>query len=144
MSKFQNDLKFGQMYEQELIKILNPESYELSKGKFKPYDIIITNNNKIRKYEVKSDRLSFKTNNLCIEFECNNKESGINTTESHYYAYFVITDNNEYNLYIIPTKRIKREIEKKSYHKIMNGGDGYRSKFYLFKIDLFQKYKFLQ
>ncbi len=138
---FQDDLKFGQKYEQELINILKPESYELSKGKFKPYDIIITNNNKIRKYEVKSDRLTYKTKNLCIEFECSNKESGIQTTESHYYAYFVITDNNNYDLYIIPTKRLRKEIEKKSYHKIMNGGDGWRAKFYLFKIDKFEKYK---
>lgn len=37
------------------------------------------------KYEVKHDRQSNKTNNFFIEYIQNNKLSGINTTEAHYY-----------------------------------------------------------
>ena len=140
---FNNDLKFGEFYQQELVKVMGMENYEMAKGNFKDYDIkeIITDNNKVRYWEVKADRRTYDTNNLCIEFECNKKPSGITTSTANYYAYFVIHPGNKiYDLYIIPTKRIRREIEKETYKRILNGGDGWKSKFYLFDINVFNKY----
>jgi hypothetical protein len=134
---FTDDLKFGNQYEQNCcVRLKNPK---IMKGKFKAYDIIDEDGTK---YEVKSDRWTFKTGNICIEFECNKKPSGISSTESDFYFYYVILPSPlEPILYKIPTSDIRTMVEEKKYNKIMNGGDGFRSKFYLFKEDLFTKYR---
>jgi hypothetical protein len=144
MSKnnFTNDLKFGNKYEEELLKHLRYDSYEIMKGYFKPYDIIIKDNYKEYKIEVKSDRLTHKTGNICIESECNGKQSGISTTEADAWAYFEVVndDKMEYNLYIIPTNIIKKAIKNIKYSRCLKGGDNYKSKFYLFNKNIFDKY----
>lgn len=131
---FADDLKFGNKYEQDCISRL--KNAKIIKGNFKPYDIIDEDG---IKYECKSDRLAFKKGNLCIEFECNKKPSGISSTESDFYFYYIITDT-EPEVYKIPTNDIRTMIDNKDYHRVMNGGDGYRSRFYLFKKTLFQNY----
>jgi len=139
MTKFLNDLSFGKKYESILASYLQPFYININKieGKFKDYDIIC--DNKI-KYEVKSDRLSIKTGNLAIEFMCNNKESGITSTQSDYYAYFIIKSPDDYDLYIIPTNDIKDKIKEKQYKKIVKGGDAWRSQMYLFDLSIFKDY----
>ena len=138
---FKNDLEFGQSYELELLKYIDYDKYIQSQGKFKPYDIKIYKNDKITRYEVKSDRITYYTGNITIEYECFNNPSGIATTRAKYYAYFVVKPNNSYDLYIIPVKKIKQYIERKKYLKISSGGDYHLSKFYLFNKSKFQKYK---
>lgn len=143
---FISDLKFGNQYEQELIKIYEMDNYEIMKGKFKEYDIKqILEDGKIRYWECKADRFTHRTNNICIEFESYGKPSGIITTTANYYAYFVISsDLLSYDLYTIPTKKLRHCIENNLYKKIMNGGTSYKNKFYLFDKDLFEKYLVLK
>jgi hypothetical protein len=140
MTNFLNDLSFGKKYENLLATYLQPFYTNINKieGKFKDYDMIC--DNKI-KYEVKSDRLSIKTGNLAIEFMCNNKESGITSTKADFYAYFIIKNLDEYDLYIIPTEDIKTKIKNKDYKRTVKGGDGWRSQMYLFDLKVFENYK---
>jgi hypothetical protein len=131
---FTDDLQFGSKYEREFFDSLT--NARRITGKFKPYDIIDSNG---IKYEVKSDRLASKTGNICIEYMCNQVPSGISSTEADFYIYFVVTQHG-YRLYKIPTDDIRDMIEKQVFHKSMSGGDGWRSKFYLFREECFQKY----
>lgn len=137
---FLNDLKFGKKYENELLKYLYYDSYETIDGIFKDYDLKININQKSITYEVKADRITYKTNNIAIEYECSKKKSGISTTKADFYAYFIIKPNDNYDLYIIPTKDIKTFIKENKFIKIVNGGDNYKSKMYLFSIDLFKNF----
>lgn len=142
MSNFFNDLKFGNFYMNEFIKIKGwkEDTYKVMKGKFAPYDLIHYRNGKEFYYEVKADKKAFKTNNLCIEYEYSGKPSGISISEAHYYIYFVVTDVG-YDLYKIPSKDLKEMIKNKEYHIKLFGGDGKQSKFYLFSLDIFEPYK---
>ena len=137
---FVEDLKFGKKYEIELLKYLDYESYDFVDGLFKDYDLKININQKSTTYEVKADRITYKTNNIAIEYECSKKKSGILTTKADFYAYFIIKPNDNYDLYIIPTKDIKAFIKEKKYKRIVNGGDNYNSKMYLFDINIFKNF----
>lgn len=136
--QFLKDLKFGQKYEQLLTTIIENQGFEFCDNK--DYDVKIIVNGEEVFYEVKADKLTHKTNNICIEFDCRNKPSGITTTKSNYYAYFVVKPNNEYDVYIIPVKSILKRIKKKEYKYIINGGDDKLSKFYLFNKLSFEKF----
>lgn len=137
---FRKDLLFGNKYEQELINVLKPENYKIMKGYHKEYDIEIYENNETILYEVKADRLAYTTNNLCIEYECNAKPSGITSTTADNYAYFITKPNDEYDLYIIPVAVIRDGITQTKYKRKMKGGNGYRSNFYLFDIGIYAEF----
>lgn len=140
MEKFYRDLKVGQSYEIELLKHIDHIKYIQSKGNFKEYDMKIYHKPKRYKtYEVKSDKQISIYGNICIEYECRNKPSGISTSTAKYWAIFECKDAY-YTLYIIPSKIIREYIEKCKYHSIKNGGDGRVSKLYLFKKELFKDY----
>jgi len=139
---FNSDLAFGNIYEKKLVELIPNESYLIKEGYFPDYDVEITNNNIMVTYEVKADRYTYKTNNVAIEFECNNSPSGITTTTADYYAYFVIKPYNLFELYIIPTNIIKSKIEEKEYKKILLGGDNKRSRLYIMDLNNFLEYKF--
>jgi hypothetical protein len=131
---FFTDLAFGNSYERRLVEMLKLTDYEIVKGCVKDYDII--DNGTRLTYEVKADRNTIKTGNICIEYECNGKPSGITTTRADYIAYFEV----EGKLYIIPTIRIIECINKQQYHRRINCGDGYKSRCYLFDKTLFTEY----
>ena len=137
---FQKDLAFGEKYQMELVKVLKPKEYKMSVGNFKPYDIVMTIGAFEIFYEVKACRLGHKTGNICIEYECSGKPSGISSTTADYYGYFIINPNNTYDLYVIPVCCIKSEIKKNSYHKSISGGDNNKSKSYLFNKNIFAEY----
>jgi len=139
---FNSDLAFGNIYEKKLVELIPNESYLIKEGYFPDYDVEITNNNIMETYEVKADRYTYKTNNVAIEFECNNSPSGIATTTADYYAYFVIKPYNLFELYIIPTNIIKSKIEEKEYKKVLLGGDNKRSRLYIMDLNNFLEYKF--
>ena len=137
---FIDDLKFGNIYEKDCASRL--KDVQLMQGNFKPYDMIDGNG---IKYEVKADRWTYKTNNICIEFECNNKPSGITSSEADFYMYYVVNTDNKHKPYEyilrIPCDYIRALIEDEEYHRIQKGGNGWRSKFYLFHKSLFEKYQ---
>ena len=135
---FYTDLKFGQYYERLLTRIIKNDGYEFCNNK--DYDVKMVENGKEQIYEVKTDRFTNKTNNICIEFECNNKPSGITSTKANRYAYFVLKPDDKYDLYIIPTKSILKRIRKEMYKRIICCGDNKMSKTYLFDKEVFKKY----
>ena len=69
----------------------------------KEYDIIVKHNTNETEYEIKADRLSYKTGNVCIEIANSGRPSGITSTKSDYWGYFVIKPDG-YDLYLIPTE----------------------------------------
>jgi hypothetical protein len=142
-----SDRIFSKLYENDYLLKLNSikddKNSELKEGDFPTYDIIHDNIT----YEIKTCRYAIKTHNICIEFECNSRPSGISKTTSDYYIYYVVNKDNKNKLYEyyykIPTTTIKELIERKEYKKIQNGGDGFKSKFYLFSDILFEKFKII-
>ena len=132
MNKFDIDLQFGKKYEKICEKYFDNIEYAPN-IKFSKYDFI---SNGI-KYEVKCDRLSYKTGNICLEIECYGKPSGISLSESEYYIYFIIKSNNEYDAYKIGTNILRNKMIN---CKCIYGGDYKKSKFYLLKLIDFKEY----
>jgi len=139
---FTEDLEFGRIYEKKLLDHVECESYIIKDMYFKEYDVetFDTLKNTIR-YEVKADRMSYKSHNIVIEFECSNIPSGISTTTAHYYAYFSVRPYDLYDLYIIPVSILKKLIRKNKYKRIIAGGDNKASRMYLFDMHTFDDYK---
>lgn len=139
---FMEDLKLGRLYENLLLNYIHEEYDEVEFApdcQFKDWDVKISKNNFACKYEVKADRMTHKTNNVCIEFECNSRPSGISTTQADIYAYFVIKGANDCDCYLIPVKYIKTLIENGDYKKI-NCGDKYRTKAFLIPLNKFSSF----
>lgn len=139
-TKFYEDLKTGEYYEMELLNHIPHKSYKKMEGNFKEYDLIIYKNNGTNStYEVKSDKQINIYGNICIEYMCKNKLSGISTSTAKYWAIFEVKDGL-YTLYKIPSKIIKKFINKKLYKRDCIGGDNKASKLYLFDKLLFKDY----
>lgn len=140
MEKFYTDLANGQSYELKLLNHIDHYKYKQSQGYFKEYDLkIYHKKNKYNTYEVKSDKQINIYGNICIEYECYNKPSGISTSKARYWAIFE-PKGTLYTLYIIPSKIIRDYIENKKYHRECKGGDYYASKLYLFDKKIFKEY----
>lgn len=139
---FASDLALGNNYETILINKLPHDTCNRPKGMFKEYDFELMYKNKVIKYEVKCDRLSYKTSNIAIEYECNNKPSGISTTTADYFAYFILSgkDKSMYTLFIVPTEYIRKKIKEKYYMYETTGGDRHLSRMYLFNVNVFLDY----
>lgn len=140
MYKFKQDLKTGKKYENLLINHIKCLKFVIMEGYFPDYDVIVYKKNGGKStYEVKSDKQINIYGNICIEYACRDKPSGITTTKAKYWAIFE-PKGDKYRLYKIPTKVIKELIENKEYHKDTIGGDNYASRLYLFKKELFNDY----
>lgn len=133
---FKKDLDFGKKYESELMTHISYDDFKISEGLFKDYDVEVLKGGNKTYYEVKADRWTHKTGNICIEFRCNNKLSGISTTKSDYYAYFIVK-GDKYDLIVCKTEDIRQLIRDKEYSRIHRGGDNKNSEFYLFNKNIF-------
>lgn len=140
---FVEDLKFAHLYENLLLNYIHEDYDEVE---FAPqdssqseWDVKITKGNFICKYEVKADRMSYKTGNVCIEYECNSRPSGISTTQADIYAYFVVKNANDCDCYLIPIKYIKTLIENGDFKKV-NCGDRYKTKAFLIPLNKFSSF----
>lgn len=131
---WKDDLKVGQFYEREALKLFKYTTYEFCDTC--EYDILLDNRIKI---EVKADRLAYATDNLAIEVEYRDRPSGISTTEAQYYIFFVIHRNADDDVYIFPTDHLKNLIQD---CKSVYGGDRKSSKIYLLPISMCDKYKY--
>ena len=109
-NKFDIDLKYGQIREEKLADILQNE-----------------------KVEVKTERDKWKeTGNICIEFSCRGKPSGIAVTEAKWWVHVLANGDDTSCMLMFPTEKLK-EIARKYYAngKIVNGGDDNLSKMVL-------------
>jgi len=110
-NKFDIDLQYGQVREQELADIL-----------------------KYEKIEVKTERDKWKeTGNICIEFQFRGKASGIAVTESKWWVHVLADGDETYCMLMFPTAKLK-EIARKhvvNKAKVVYGGDDNLSKMVL-------------
>lgn len=109
------------------------------KGFFSYWDICLKYGNEETYIEVKSDRNTSKTGNICIEFESNYEPSGISITKADYYFYMV--EGEDCN-YLIPVDDIKDMIQQNLYHSQRKLGHKLLSNCYLFDRSLFDQYIF--
>jgi len=130
---FTEDLNFGKEYEKKALEYIEYKTVIFPEGYFKPYDFITDGDTK---YEVKCDRLGYKTGNLAIEYECNNKPSGISTTEADYWIYFIISPDKT-DCYKIPVSDLLNLIND---CRKVRGGDNYMSCLRLLPIKKCSKY----
>ena len=140
--KFQQDLANGIQYEKLYIKKFIPKKSKVEhpQGYLKEYDFkVYKSNGTISTYEVKSDKQINIYGNICIEYECRNKPSGISTSTAKYWAIFE-PKGAKYRVYKIPSKIIRKYIEEQKYERIAKGGDKKASKLYLFDKNLFKEY----
>ena len=138
---FKSDLKFGKKYEGISMGFNNFDRIVLAPPRqFKDYDYYIIKGDKKICYEVKADKLSYRTGNLAIEFQCSNKPSGLTATKADYWYYFVVDSENKYEVYKFPVNELKELVLRENCKKV-NGGDGYRAKMYLLKKSKCSKYK---
>ena len=107
----------------KLIKFNNDYRYD-----FKTSDKI--------KYEVKTDELSLKTNNLFIEFESYKKPSGISSSKAHFY---IFCDTIDY--YLIETQKLKNILCNIENKKIVSTKDKLTFGFLLRKEIIFTQCK---
>ena len=109
-NKFDIDLQYGQVREQELADILQNE-----------------------KIEVKTERDKWKeTGNICIEFRCRDKESGTAVTQAKWWAHVLADGDETVCMLLFPTDKLK-EIARKAVvdGKVVYGGDDNLSKMVL-------------
>lgn len=134
---FSSDLSYGKMYEQQLLKYIEHDSYEFSVGYFPDWDVKITKNNIDSFFEVKADRMAHHTGNIAIEIECSNKPSGLSTTKADFYAIFITGGKND-KLYIIHVETLRQKIKG---CRLVYGGDGKRAKMALLRTDTIEEYQ---
>jgi hypothetical protein len=139
MAKFSGDLEFGREAERFALSLYDYDDFELAPNKAFPYwDFNLTTANKKVYYEVKKDRVTKRTGNIAIEFECRNKPSGISITTADYYLYFI---EGEQRYYEIPVAVLKKYIADKKFHTRWRGGDDGVSLMYLFRREVFADYE---
>lgn len=135
MEKFEEDLKLGERAQKFAEKILSREFKRITHipGNFKPYDILADD----FKVEVKFDRLSKDTSNVGIEYECNNKPSGISATKSDEW-FHIFYYNGELYYSRIPTHKLKAWLRVNwKYLEKTSGGDRNLAKIILIPIEDF-------
>lgn len=119
MSKFQRDLAFGRTFEDKAIAFVGG-AIERPAGKCSEFDFKSDG----VAYEVKSDRMSATTGNMFLEYECNQRPSGIAVSTADYWFYYVVKAQED--VYKIPVPVLKAMTGRS-----VSGGDGYRSRGYL-------------
>ena len=135
-SKFEKNLKQGHRYEKKALEYLEYDTVEHDTSYRKEYDLEITKDGIKTKIEVKSDRQASVTGNLAIEYECNNRHSGIACSTADYWMYFIVfPDRDEcYKIGIEDLKNLVKTCRK------VSGGDGMRSRMYLLNKSKIKKY----
>lgn len=133
---FQKDLAVAQVSEKRIAdKLIDTlaGSELLHLNNDNRHDIAIKWMGKLYTFEYKEDFKSAQTGNVFIEFSCNGKKSGIQTTKATYYVLTISPKNGQMHDYIIPTSVIKQMIECREYFMTASGGDNGTAKGYLFK-----------
>jgi len=132
---FHADLRLGQKYEKIALEKLGDGETELPPEgvAFSPWDFKHGGS----AYEVKSDRHTARTGNLCIEYEHTGVPSGISLTQADYWIYYAISGTSHYS-YKIPTSVIRAAVAKQGTRRWYT--DGGNSKFYLIPEKDFTQY----
>ena len=112
MSKFDLDLKYGQIREDKIAEMFSD-----------------------KKIEVKSERgMWMKTGNICIEYQSYGKPSGIATTEADYWFHNLCIGDDIFCTLIFDVPKLKKLIEKLDFKKSVSGGDHNASRMWLVNV----------
>ena len=121
-NKFDIDLKFGQIYEKVLAKLLFNKTIE-----------------------VKSERDTWKsTGNIAIEYSSRDEMSGIATTEADWWAQILVDNDDIRGIVMLPVKELKRRIKEMNKSNDIQdsvGGDDDSSRMFLVPLDKLFKYE---
>ncbi len=110
--KFDLDLQYGQVREQQVADMLQD-----------------------KKIEVKSERDVWqKTGNIAIEYECYGKPSGINATESDYWFHNLCIGDETFATIVFDTTSLKRIINNLDKKRSVSGGDNNAARMYLLNL----------
>jgi len=110
--KFDLDLQYGQVREQQVADMLQD-----------------------KKIEVKSERDVWqKTGNIAIEYESYGKASGINATESDYWFHNLCIGDETFATLVFDTHSLRRIINNLDYKRSVSGGDNNASRMYLLNL----------
>ncbi len=111
--KFDIDLAYGQVREQEVADMLQD-----------------------KKIEVKSERgVWYNSGNIAIEYESYGKPSGIAATESDYWFHNLCLGDTTFATLVFKTDVLRNIINQLDHIRSVNGGDGYKSKMYLLNLE---------
>ena len=112
MSKFDLDLKYGQIREDKIAEMFTD-----------------------KKIEVKSERgMWMKTGNICIEYQSYGKPSGIATTEADYWFHNLCIGDDIFCTLIFDVPKLKKLIEKLDFKKSVSGADHNASRMWLVNV----------
>ena len=112
MSKFDLDLKYGQIREDKIAEMFTD-----------------------KKIEVKSERgMWMKTGNICIEYQSYGKPSGIANTEAEYWFHNLCIGDDIFCTLIFDVPKLKKLIEKLDFKKSVSGGDHNASRMWLVNV----------
>jgi len=134
---FRLALEFGDKWQSTWLQQHGCDNATVMEGNFSFYDAIIEG----ERYEFKAERLIEKYGNICIEYACTGKPSGISVTAADYYVVMSIVDNKINEWWKIPVSVIKEKIEAREYHRDTKGGNGHAAQMYLFRKDVFAAWK---
>jgi len=154
MSTFLENKNFGEKYEnifidkylESHIKKVNDEN-ELEciethpDGSFKDWDIKVTlSDQSVSTYEVKCCRNSYKSGLMCLEFSYRNRPSGIASSKADYFVYISIINEQEENVYVVPSCVLKEKLTRPENYKQIICGRIKQSKALLVPLTEIEKY----
>lgn len=95
------------------------------------YDLKMSYQNRIIKYEIKTDIYQRDTGNIIIEFESRGKKSGISVTEADYFVTYFFHHGEIWNISTDKLKLMINYLKPKTFE--MAGDLGSNTKLYKFK-----------
>lgn len=106
------------------------------------FDIALDMGDDVVTLEVKEDFKCMVTGNVCVEFECRGKPSGIAVTQADYLVYKIHESPVKFNYYMCSIDAISKRIASGNYYRVFeSGGDpGSNTKGYLFKLADFKNF----
>jgi hypothetical protein len=139
---FLKDKEFGDGYHGVLAQLIEHTSFKNAPDrKFYDWDMEFENDGETFTMEIKADKKHKDTGNICIEYACNGKPSGISKSLADFWCIFSHNPMGEsVKWFCIPTQTIRDMIEQKKYSRKTRGGDRWAAELYLFNDGVFNEF----
>ena len=140
-------LKFEEAMNEPFMASFTGYTFEKTQGNNSDYDIKATyiKTGKSTFIEVKADKKTHGSGNVVIEFNCNGKDSGVYSSKSEKYCYQILRPFTIEQLWI-PTDKLREFVranlagEHGPRYKVIQGGDGNRSRMLLIELNTFKRW----